>query len=63
MESLREHFGRYGVPEELATDGALNLTSHEVESFLERIGVHHRISSAMHPHSNMILAHGICAHY
>ena len=53
IEVLRDHFGRYGVPEELATDGALNFTGYEVESFLEKFGVKHRVSSAMFPQSNM----------
>ena len=59
VQSLREHFGRYGVPVELATDGAMNLTSYEVESFLERFGVRHRVSSAMNPHSNMRVELGV----
>ena len=52
VSRLREFFSRFGVPEELATDGARVYTSYEVEEFLQRYGVRHRVSSAMFPHSN-----------
>ncbi len=49
---LRDYFGRFGVPEELATDGAKVFTSYEMREFLDRYKVRHRVSSAMNPHSN-----------
>ena len=52
VSRLREFFSRFGVPEELATDGARVYTSYEVEEFLQRYGVRHMVSSAMFPHSN-----------
>ncbi len=43
---LREYFGRFGVPEELATDGARVFVSYEMQEFLIRYKVNHRVSSA-----------------
>ena len=52
VSRLKEFFSRYGVPEELATDGARVYTSYDVEEFLQRYGVRHKVSFAMFPHSN-----------
>ncbi len=50
---LRGMFMVYGVPEELATDGAWVFVSGTVKKFLETWGVRQRISSAYFPHSNL----------
>ncbi len=52
MKVLRELFQRFGVPEEISLDGAPNLKSHEMLSFLDSWGVHRRLSSAYYPQSN-----------
>ena len=49
---LRELFQTFGIPEELASDGGTEFMSHEVQSFLKRYGVKHRVSSVGNPHSN-----------
>ena len=46
-------FCSFGVPAELATDGAAVFLSGKVQTFLGSWGVRHRVSSAYHPHSNL----------
>ena len=50
---LRSYFCMYGVPEELASDGATVYTSTAMQKFLETWRVRHRISSTYSPHSNL----------
>ena len=52
VKKLREHFVTFGVACEAASDGGPQMICHEVQSFLKRWGVHHRLSSAYFPHSN-----------
>ena len=49
---LRRFFMRWGVPEQLSTDGGTNLASSEVAEFLDKWGVAARVSSAHYPQSN-----------
>ena len=49
---LRNYFARFGVPEEISSDGGPEFTSKATESFLSRWGVIHRLSSAYYPQSN-----------
>ena len=42
----------YGVCSELASDGGMEFVSGVCQTFLKQWGVHHRLSSAFHPHSN-----------
>ena len=49
---LRQVFATFGVPEELSSDGGPEFASGTTRKFLEKWGVHHRISSAHHPQSN-----------
>ena len=51
-EWLRSHFGTYGVPEHITTDGGPHFQSFEVKALLERFGVTHQTSSAYNPHGN-----------
>ena len=49
---LREYCCNWGIPEELATDGAPVYTSAHTRQFLRQYGIQHRVSSAYFPHSN-----------
>ncbi|XP_066924129.1 uncharacterized protein [Clytia hemisphaerica] len=49
---LRNYFARFGVPEEMSSDGGPEFTSGSTQDFLERWGVRHRLSSAYNPQSN-----------
>lgn len=46
------YFREVGVPLRLRTDGGPQFTSREFANFLERWGVHHRVSSPHYPQSN-----------
>ena len=50
--ALRLHFGIFGAPLRLFTDGGLVFTSDEFRRFLEAWGVRQRVSSARYPQSN-----------
>ena len=52
IKALHQHFARFGIAKEFATDGQRTFCSSEVEDFLTRWGVRHRVSSAYHPRSN-----------
>ena len=49
---LRNYFTRWGIPVTLTTDGATVYTSSEMKTFLNKYGVHHRISAAYYPRGN-----------
>ena len=52
ISHLRYYMGIFGVMDEIATDGATVYMSAEVQEFLDKFGVCHRVSSAYNPHSN-----------
>ena len=52
LELLRGYIGTFGVMEELATDGDAVYMSREAQSFFEKFGIRHRVSSSYFPHSN-----------
>ena len=52
MSILREYFSRWGIPVNLTTDGASVFVSREMEMFLTRYGVTHRVSSNYYPRGN-----------
>ena len=52
IKVLREYFTRWGIPVNLTTDGASVYVSQEMEEFLLRYGVSHRVSSAYYPRGN-----------
>ena len=52
INTLREYFHRWGVPEEISLDGGPNLNSLEMKTWLKSWGVQQRLSSAYYPQSN-----------
>ena len=42
---LRDYCICWGVPQSISTDGASNFTPNEIEEWLRRWGIHHRVSS------------------
>ena len=52
ITTLREYFSRWGIAQELTSDGASVFTSAECKSFFHRWGVKHRVSSAYYPRAN-----------
>ena len=56
---LRTYFCSYGVPEEIASDGASVFMSATTKRFLGVWGVSQRISSAYFPHSNLRAETGV----
>ena len=53
IAALREFFCTFGVPEQLASDGASVYLSSKTQAFLKTWGVRHRVSTAYNPHSNL----------
>ena len=52
MSILREYFSRWGIPVNLTTDGASVFVSQDMEMFLTRYGISHRVSSYYYPRAN-----------
>ena len=52
IHCLRNYFSRFGVPEELSSDGGPEFVANATQEFLSRWGVRHRLSSAYNPQSN-----------
>ena len=52
IKIIRNYCICWGVPQSLSTDGASNFTSREIEMWLRRWGIHHRVSSYYYPRSN-----------
>ena len=52
IKVLREYFTTCGATQSISTDGDKNFTSRELETWLQRWDVHHRLSSAYYPRSN-----------
>ena len=50
---MREMFSTFGVEENIATDDGSQFRANEMETFLTRWEVDHRISSDYNPHSNL----------
>ena len=50
---LQDMFSIFGVAENIATDNGSQFRANEMETFLTRWGVDHRISSNYNPHSNL----------
>ena len=52
VQTLRETFSTFGIPDTLTSDGGPEFSSHTTRRFLVDWGVHHRTASAYHPHAN-----------
>ena len=52
IKHLRAFFARFGVPEELSSDGGPEFSAAATADFLRQWGVRHRVSSAYFPQSN-----------
>ena len=52
ISCLRNYFSRFGIPEELSSDGGPEFAAAMTKEFLSSWGVQHRISSAYNPQSN-----------
>ena len=52
IKIFRTYFSTWGIPVNLTTDGASVYVSQEMEDFLLRYGVSHRVSSAYYPRGN-----------
>ena len=61
VKLLRDLFTSFGIPEELTSDGGPEFMSHEMQQFLKRYGVNHRVSSVGNPHSNQRAEVGVKA--
>ena len=49
---LRDLISRFGVPEEISSDGGPQFLSSSTKEFLKTWGVAHRVASAYYPRSN-----------
>ena len=52
MSIFREYFSRWGIPVNLTTDGSSVFVSQDMEMFLTKYGVAHRVSSYYYPRAN-----------
>ena len=52
LSKLRQHFSRYGLPDEIRSDNGRNLVSQEFENFCRKKNIKHTTSSPYHPQSN-----------
>ena len=52
IRCLENHFTRHGIPETLRTDNGSNLVSHEMEEFLDELGIKHKKTIPLRPRAN-----------
>ena len=52
IKCLEKHFTGHGIPETLRTDNGSNLVSHEMEEFLDELGIKHKRTIPLWPRAN-----------
>ena len=52
IRCLENHFTHHGIPETLRTDNGPNLVSHEMEEFLDELGIKHKKTISLWPRAN-----------
>ena len=52
IKCLEKHFTRHGIHETLRTDNGSNLVSHEMEEFLDELGIKHKKTIPLWPREN-----------
>ena len=52
IKCLKKHFTCHGIPETLRTDNGSNLVSHEIEEFLDELGIKHKKTIPLWPRAN-----------
>ena len=52
IKCLEKHFTRHGIPETLRTDNGSSLVSHEIEEFLDELGIKHKKTIPLWPRAN-----------
>ena len=52
IQSLRNMFARFGLPEQVVTDNGRNFVSEEFKEFLQKNGIKHTTSAPYHPSTN-----------
>ena len=52
IKCLEKHFTQHGIPETLRPDNGSNLVSHEMEEFLDEMGIKHKRTIPLWPRAN-----------
>ena len=52
IKCLDKQFSKYGVPSTLRTDNGTNLVSGEMEEYLNKMGIKHRLTTPLWPRAN-----------
>ena len=52
IKCLEKHSTQHGIPETLRTDNGSNLVSHEMEEFLDELGIKHKRTIPLWPRAN-----------
>ena len=55
IRCLENYFTRHGIPETLRTDNGPNVVSHEMEEFLDELGIKHKKTIPLWPRANGVV--------